>query len=100
MDAGSQLFSVNQGGVQTDVSFGQVLELRKTDKDVEVSTPCDPGDDTLLEDDDGPLDGDIYFYVHNHLGNTRVLYHTEFDCENPGISYIFDYVVDYDPQIE
>ncbi|MEM1322226.1 MAG: RHS repeat-associated core domain-containing protein [Bacteroidota bacterium] len=37
------------------------------------------------------------FYIHDHLGNTRVLYHTTFICGDRFITYIPEHVADYYP---
>lgn len=63
---------------------------------------------TLKEDSElpplSPDDGEtrivpfFTFFVHDHLGNSRVLYHNKFtSCDEEGTRYVLEHVLDYYP---
>ena len=85
----------------------QLLQVRHGDNFLEV----DPAPEINLDgtgdgngDNDGSGDGgvastsfQVSYFVHDHLGNTRILYHTVLDCENSEVNYLLEHVVDYYP---
>ena len=63
----------------------------------DVWTGFDPFNSTLTELQDAPTP-EISFYIHDHLGNLRVLYHTTFKaCTANDIVYHLEHVADYYP---
>ena len=85
----------------------RLLQVRPGDNFLEV----DPAPEISLDgtgdgngDNDGSGDGgvastgfQVSYFVHDHLGNTRILYHTVLDCENSEVNYLLEHVVDYYP---
>ena len=37
------------------------------------------------------------YFVHDHLGNTRIVYHTVLECDQSEVNYILEHTIDYYP---
>jgi RHS repeat-associated protein len=57
----------------------------------------DPFGETLNQLKDAPIP-EVSFYIQDHLGNTRIMYHTTFtDCNQAAVLYHLEHVADYYP---
>lgn len=59
-------------------------------------TPNDGGSETELFTTGYEQNLQISYYLYDHLGNTRIVFHTELDCAGE-IDYVAEYVADYYP---
>ena len=39
----------------------------------------------------------VSYFVHDHLGNTRIVYHTVLECDQSEVNYILEHTIDYYP---
>jgi len=97
-----------------NLSLGEMLQLRSTPQAMylEGFEPQDPvetaplppvwggGDpfgEALKQLKDAPIP-EVSFYIQDHLGNTRILYHTTFTgCNQAAVLYHLEHVADYYP---
>ncbi|WP_367390179.1 RHS repeat-associated core domain-containing protein [Lewinella sp. LCG006] len=89
-------------------SINQILAYRKEQRLARVDplpdlgpppgddTPNDPGNETELFTTGGEQDLQISYYLYDHLGNTRIVFHTVLDCKGE-VEYVAEYVADYYP---
>ena len=78
-----------------------VLDLRASGVMMEVTAPTaadlPPGSDPNT-DIHTPAIPEFTFFIYDHLGNTRVMYHNEmYDCEPFHTHYVLEHVLDYYP---
>jgi len=88
----------NGGGSAT---LQNVLELRAAGLVLEVTAPkatdLQPGT-TPNTDSQFPSVPEFTFFVYDHLGNTRVMYHNDmYDCQAFHTHYVLEHVLDYYP---
>lgn len=57
------------------------------------------GDPLTGDNPGGQEDGrpQVSYYNYDHLGNTRILYHSVIDCGTEEVHYVLEYVADYYP---
>lgn len=55
------------------------------------------GGDGDGDDDPSDVGFQVSYFVHDHLGNTRVLYHTTLNCAEDEVNYVLEHVLDYYP---
>ncbi|MEL6865908.1 MAG: RHS repeat-associated core domain-containing protein, partial [Bacteroidota bacterium] len=97
-----QLFRVIWSGGEQVVDLQGMLDIRDAEPAAEIDLVCggdsplpDPFDEPLEEEEEAGL-LDLTWYIQDHLGNTRVTYHTTFDCGEE-VKYVLDHVIDYYP---
>ena len=75
----------------------EMLTARLTYEGIWINgyNPCDPFDGDLVELESPPIPN-LFFYLYDHLGNTRVVYSTMFDCGGD-ITYSSQSMIDYFP---
>jgi RHS repeat-associated protein len=88
----------NGGGSAT---LQNVLELRAAGLVLEVTAPkatdLQPGTNPNT-DNQFPSVPEFTFFVYDHLGNTRVMYHNDmYDCQAFHTHYVLEHVLDYYP---
>ncbi len=107
IESPDQVFTVQRstGELEVNVSLEEMLEIRLDDERTGIDgfelddnptphVPSDPFNCDMTENEDPPIPAPG-FYVHDHLGNTRV--HYAVDCDGDAITYTLNHVVDYFP---
>ena len=63
---------------------------------IDGSAPIGDGDGN--GGSDGNSNGfQVSFFVHDHLGNTRIVYHTVLECDQSEVNYVLEHAIDYYP---
>lgn len=95
-----QLFSVtlklNQSSIRAGTAtLSNVLQLRTKSAAMTLETADPTTLDPVKEERRVPF---FTFFIQDHLGNSRILYHNKFtDCTDEGTRYVLEHVLDYYP---